>query len=48
MKKLINFRTFKRHCSHYKEVDICGCSLVFMTCTEKNCPVFKKLKEVKR
>ena len=58
MKKLISFRTFKKNC-RFKFTTFDWTSAVFYTqctinehkkCCEKNCPVFKKLKnaEVKR
>ena len=56
MKKLISFRTFSKHCIEFYtsgNPPIVFCGLLkggFTKCSEKNYPVFKKLKtaEVKR
>jgi len=51
MKKLITWKTFRKHC-YWKDLyaEIGGkaeCKMTGRKCTEKNCPVWKKLKEAK-
>jgi len=45
MKKLISFRTFKKYC--YWILGKSECGMTDKKCCEKNCPIWRRLKEVK-
>lgn len=50
MKKQISFRTFSKYCKwhcYYKRMVLCNeniCTIDNDKCTEKNCPVWKRLR----